>query len=147
MKIHRIRKSDGVCDLMRQLRDVWCDFDNDKVMLNFEYDADRDFSCIYLQGRIDQRQYMEEQEKKPAKPLYEWTAEIQPESFKVYFDDNPRNAWGSKGTKITLSFEVFPGDHGGFFARCKDKPELTTEADDLEELKENIINLVRNREE
>lgn len=111
--------------------------------LDFVCEIDRDRATIYLQGRYDQYQEMEREKEKPAKPLYEWTVVIGTKNYTID-EGGGRESTYCMDDPTFLEFEIFPGDNGGFFARSQSNDRMCTEADDLDELKDNIIDLVRN---
>lgn len=143
MKIHRIKKTVGVLDLMLQLREVWEDLYNNECTLEFESLADKDFATIYFNGRSDERQKMDIDNQEPAKPLFLWKIQSKEVLFECDLAGNIQTS-ESITPYVLFIFEIFHGDHGGYFARCIQNHRMCTETDDLDELKDNIIDLVRN---
>jgi hypothetical protein len=138
--------------LIAQLREI-SHYPETFFHLHSDCEETRTAAAFYFKGRADQLEELKEEvkAKNPAKPLHVWKVTGYTE-YKIW-DDAKYNTWDDRSliknrvSKSNYYFEIFPGDNGGFFARCVDNKGLATEADDLAELKDNIITLVRNYSE
>lgn len=142
MKKIKIKNTNSLSKYLDELKDIVDAHHGEQFSFDFEGDENiNQIGYAYIQGREDEKAYKQEKEE-PAKSLYEWKLYITPIRYQLWSSETESKTYLGENNK--LLFEIFPGDYGGYFACCKDKPELTTEADDLDELKENIITLVRN---